>query len=445
MKETIRSRINYYGKQLANNGLHIYSDYASGLKDVDGHFAVTWIPAMTEYVEWLLKDAMNQNIKRLYFLSRDGWMPYLVAHAITSRRHMDIECRYLRVSRYSLRVPEYHLLGEQCVDRICTGGIDVTFDKMMKRAALTETETDKVAGDIGYHESYNKVLSYREVMGFKEKLTKSSLFMEMVNNHSKAAYDTTIAYLKSEGMLDNIEYAIVDSGWIGTIQQSLKNLLKQEKKDIEIRGYYFGLYEIPEGEKKVYYNAYFFEPLKQIKRKVYFSNSLFETVLSEPKGMTLGYNPEPILDKTENPNYTQLLEREKVLKEFLNVYCNCSRKDTKDSRKVIYKIFRRFMGHPHEDEVRMYGDNRFCDDLLDTHRQEAAAVLSADEIRQQRFFSKLLLMTGIKKGEIHESAWIEGSIVRNRIKVRINLRHAVMYKYFVYFRKLWHNKKRHTG
>lgn len=445
MKETIRSRINYYGKQLANNGLYIYADFASEHTGNDRHFAVTWIPAMTEYVEWLLEDARKQNIRRLYFLSRDGWMPYLAAQAITSHRHMDIECRYLRVSRYSLRVPEYHLLGEQCVDRICTGGIDVTFDKMMKRAALTETETAKVAEDIGYNESYDKVLSYREVMGFKEKLAKSSLFMEMVNNHSKAAYDTTIAYLKSEGMLDNIQYAIVDSGWIGTIQQSLNNLLKQEKKDIKVHGYYFGLYEIPSGENKADYKAYYFEPQKKIKRKVYFSNSLFETVLSEPKGMTLGYNPEPVLDNTENPNYVQLSKREELLKKFLNTYCSSNRTVAKDSRRVIYKIFRKFMGHPHEEEVRMYGDNRFCDDLLDTHRQEAAAVLSADEIRQQRFFSKMLLMTGIKKGEIHESAWIEGSIVRNRIKVRSNLRHAVMYKYFVYIRKLWHNKKQHTG
>ena len=67
--------------------------------------------------------------------------------------------------------------------------------------------------------------------------------------------------------------------------------------------------------------------------------------------------------------------------------------------------------------------------------QNVSADLSTKEIKKQRFFSKVLIMTGIKKDTIHESAWIEGSIVRNGVQIKSNLWHAHLYKYFVYIRK----------
>ena len=76
----------------------------------------------------------------LYFLARDGYQMYLAARQLCKQYDLDIECRYLKVSRYAVRVPEYHLLGERCLERICVGGIDVTFEKIMQRAALTDKE-----------------------------------------------------------------------------------------------------------------------------------------------------------------------------------------------------------------------------------------------------------------------------------------------------------------
>ena len=77
----------------------------------------------------------------------------------------------------------------------------------------------------------------------------------------------------------------------------------------------------------------------------------------------------------------------------------------------------------------------FSDDVLEGKLQKVAAELSDKEIRNQRFLNKAFIMTGIKKGIIHESAWIEGSIVRNQKNIDSNLRHARLYKYFVYMKK----------
>ena len=57
------------------------------------------------------------------------------------------------------------------------------------------------------------------------------------------------------------------------------------------------LYEIPEGEGRENYHSFYFTPWGEIKRKVHFSNSLFEAVFSAPEGMTLSYRTEGGKDK----------------------------------------------------------------------------------------------------------------------------------------------------
>ena len=61
--------------------------------------------------------------------------------------------------------------------------------------------------------------------------------------------------------------------------------------------------------------------------------------------------------------------------------------------------------------------------------------MTHEEIGNQRFLRKTLIMIGILKREIHESAWIEGSIVRLGESVDRSLRSAKRYKKFVYIRK----------
>ena len=76
-------------------------------------------PTLYEFVMWVLQKALQSGKKRLYFLARDGYQMYLAARQLCKQYDLDIECRYLKVSRYAVRVPEYHLLGERCLERIC--------------------------------------------------------------------------------------------------------------------------------------------------------------------------------------------------------------------------------------------------------------------------------------------------------------------------------------
>lgn len=408
-------------------------------------------PVLIEFVKWVLATALYDGRKRLYFLSRDGYQMYLAAKQLVKAYNLDIECRYLNVSRYALRIPEYHLIGEKCLERICIGGIDVTFEKVMKRAGLDDEQAMEIAKRCGYMDRYKEVMSYRQVVSLKEVLKNQEVFFEYVYMHSRDNYGTTIGYLKQEGLFENVSYAIVDSGWIGTLHQTLNNLLRSAGKEEALYGYYFGLYETPKDSRHLY-KAYFFEPEGNISHKVNFSNCLFEAVFTSTEGMTLRYEMvldrfEPIFDNKKNPNEDFVKRNIELLKEYTNIYgevidgCVNKKKissvsfENKNSKKMVSKLLKEIMASPSMEEVEAYGDNLFSDDVLEGHLQKVAAELSDGEIRNQRFINKALIMMGLKKGIIHESAWIEGSIVRNGNRVKSNLGHARLYKYFVYIRK----------
>ena len=87
-----------------------------------------FVPAIMEFAGWVLEEAVRSGRKRLYFLSRDGYQIYLAACKLVELRKLPVECRYLDVSRYAMRVPAYHLDMEGCLDRICSGGMEVTLE-----------------------------------------------------------------------------------------------------------------------------------------------------------------------------------------------------------------------------------------------------------------------------------------------------------------------------
>lgn len=423
-------------------------------------------PTLYEFVLWVLQEALQSGTKRLYFLARDGYQMYLAARQLCKQYDLDIECRYLKVSRYAVRVPEYHLLGERCLERICVGGIDVTFEKIMQRAALTDKEAQEIAALAGYTENYRKVINYHEVMQLKDRLKKIPLLFHYIDSHSKEAYGTAIGYLTQEGLLEQIPYALVDSGWIGTIQQSIEHLLRQRQPDRKLEGYYFGLYEIPEGEGRENYHSFYFTPWGEIKRKVHFSNSLFEAVFSAPEGMTLSYRTVggkdkiiyvPVTDSRENLNRERISRYICWLEEFLQEKkqslpqdskrweqlpeknCKCRNQFPQADSGYVEELLSPFMGNPTQFEAEAYGSLLFSDDVREDDNQKVSADFSEQEIKNHHLLNRLLIMTGVRKQVLHESAWIEGSIatcgtLNERGRVR-NRWHAVFYKYIIYIRK----------
>ena len=214
---------------------------------------------------------------------------------------------------------EYAMLGEKCLDRIFIGGIDVTFRRIMKRAALTDEEIHDVAKECEMDNELDRMLNYQEIMILKNKFADNRKLLAYIQKHSKKAYPDAIGYLRQEGLLDDIKYGLVDSGWVGTLQQTIKHLVQKDRID----GFYFGLYETPKDEDSDMYHGFYFNPKTGRDRKSYFSNCLFEAVFTSPEGMTIGYSKEadryiPQMDMEQNPNKEIIQDNIRQLLNYLN-------------------------------------------------------------------------------------------------------------------------------
>ena len=416
----------------------------------DQIYVTLWAPALVQYVAWVLEEAGKDRQEKLYFLARDAYPMYLVAKKMVEYLQIPIKICYLRVSRYALRIPEYHLLGDACLDRIFLSGIDVSLYHILNRAALTEEEMTATCREINYERPLRETLNRKEILDLKERVKKccekgTTRLLERIYAKSKAAYENTIGYLKQEGLLDHVRYAVVDSGWVGTIQKSLQTLLAQEKPEIVLTGYYFGLYECPADQSNCRYRAYYFMPKGNVRKKAGFSNCLYEVMYSEPCPMVKTYCYEkgqffPVFSQVENPNAEHLKRNNQLLILFMN---HLARQPKHTAvmlcqKNIAEKLYETIMSRPNRWEAKYYGMQLFSDDLSDEHMRCIANRLTQREIKDLRIFSKLCIMLGLSKKVIHESGWIEGTIVNAGKHISSNLRSARMAKYVTH---LWQSLK----
>lgn len=402
-------------------------------------YETRFAPAVLLFADWTLKEARKHGKKRLYFLARDAYQPFLAARQIAEKRGIPIECRYLEGSRYAWRLPEYHLLGKEAADRLCTGGIDITLRKILRRGGLTEEEITRTAERLHMRGELDQIRSYGEVKALIPKLRDSQYLLSCIQARSKAAYHSAIAYFRQEGLFDTVPCGIVDSGWTGTVQQTLKNLLRSAKSGCAdtLEGYYFGLYELPPGAEPGAYHTFFFAPYRDIRKKARFSNCLFEAVVSEPRGMTIGYQCEngvwkPIRETEENPNSQRIRQNIRRLNDFLSA--GKDKIETEDASRALRPLLT-LMSKPKADEAACLGTYWFCDDMRSLKPQPVARALTEEDLRNQRVGRRFLLMKGRRNETLKESAWPEGSIVNNGRDTAGHLRQTRLYKTLVYLKK----------
>ena len=145
-------------------------------------------PALNGFVLWVLREALAAGKKRLYFLARDGYLMYRTAEILCRELEIDLECRYLCCSRYSLRLPAYHLDEQGAMEYICRGGIDVTPRKILDRAGLTGEEKEEILSEANAnfrgkdHREYgiDEIVAYAELSGIREALEHIPKFWQLL-------------------------------------------------------------------------------------------------------------------------------------------------------------------------------------------------------------------------------------------------------------------------
>ena len=427
-------------------------------------------PLMTAFTVWVLKEAEARGIKRLYFLSRDGYLPYRTAIRLVKSCEFDIECRYLYCSRYSLRVPMYSENVDEALSHVTRGGIDVTFRKILLRSGFRAEDIPKMQAafpDLALDE----VIPYSGLKKVRARLAGSDAYKDLLKQRSEEAWEPLCAYFRQEGLLEGIgacdrskeksdrvsarygslgkseragtcdenaeKIGIVDSGWTGTTQKSIAEIRRRCGIDDPAEGFYFGLFEIPKGSDPERYHSFYFGPKTKLFNKVFFSNSLFEALVRADHGTVSGYRKvktsgkdgesrysmEPILEPCRMNGIAEKLDQ--YISQYLVRISEKSKagqdreagKMPEESDSILTpeltRRLKKFMWNPDPGEAEYFGSLPFSDDLLDETEREVAPVFPVRYLKENHFVNRLLTSLGIRKGTVHESAWFEATCVRS--------------------------------
>lgn len=334
-------------------------------------------PLLFNYVWWLLRQAQSQKIDVLFFLARDGYLLRKIAERFCETFGLNIECKYLYCSRASLRMPTYHLIGDEAYDLLLLGGYHVTLRSLLQRAEMDETQRKAVYEDCGLQGAdEERCLNREEMRDIRRRLRQSSVYRTCIYEKSEKAYPAAVGYFRQEGLFDAPRVALVDSGWTGSMQRSLRQLLQSQGFRGELTGFYFGMYAEPKAAEDGVYQTWYFDHASSPAVKIPFCNNLFECLLSAPHGMTTGYAKQsekyvPImLPAPERAELERIQNHIDDMLQYVNDLLSRTDFDSfdaaagwKDSRIRI----NRYMAHPTREEVSYYGQFLFCDDTTEAY------------------------------------------------------------------------------
>ncbi|WP_308004806.1 glycosyl transferase [uncultured Lactococcus sp.] len=186
---------------------------------------------------WLYQEITKQDLKRVLFLARDGYMVKEAFDLLFEASEFEgkrVESSYIYASRRSFAVPA--LTECQNVEEIFTKYpyLKTSFGKTLKKLGLNTKDVKKFPQsllDTVFNNSRD-LLAHPEARAALEQVFPNIL----QNSHQEAKL--LQEYFKQEKIQGDI--AIFDIGWHGTLQKALFSL--KEKLNISsIRGYYTGI------------------------------------------------------------------------------------------------------------------------------------------------------------------------------------------------------------
>ena len=252
------------------------------------------------FTKWLFQE--TKNINKLYFLARDGYIVEKIYQLFLDKYKIKKDTHYLYCSRRSLQIPDLVNSDISYATEILTRwnpgtSQTVTLEDIMKVVDLDITKYN--------HEMKRYNLQKDTIIDFTNH-SRFISFLEHIYSDIKKSLEKKLvlvnAYLKQEELNQDSLVNIVDIGWSGSSQYSLKRILNKK-----IFGYYFGTNdmpydEIPENSK----GFYFTQGLpKQNYNNVIEQIMMYELIFSAPHASTIGYKKEknrivPIFERTEN-------------------------------------------------------------------------------------------------------------------------------------------------
>ncbi len=192
-------------------------------------------PLLFGFTQWLIENISNEEIRDIYFMSRDG---YILKQAFDVLEIEGIHTHYLYSSRRSYQVPMIWKHSEfKDIIQPFLYVRKMTLKEFLLRIGLEpEKYSSKVLDydlDMDYVYEKGGLFNSEEIINFY-----NSIRDDVIAN-SREEYDALSSYIQSLNMPEKI--AVIDVGYRGTMQYALEELLKERGWNVEVKGYYVGI------------------------------------------------------------------------------------------------------------------------------------------------------------------------------------------------------------
>jgi len=384
------------------------ADEADPFSDISANIIA---PVIYMFTCWIISEAEKKGIDRLYFFSRDGYLMEHIAENICRKRNNGIVCSYFYCSRYSLRMASYRFKDDCAYEKLFYNAYRMSASLMLKRAGFSEYEMKKVYSDIHFSGDGSAVMGRNEFSEFCSMLKRSSVFNDILVQRSDDEYEKFVSYVHQEELDIQEKAGVIDLGWNGSMQYSLRKLLDSMGSDTELYGFYFGLMSDPPSCRKNHYYSWLFGSSDYMTR-AWFAHNLLECMCSAPHGMTLGYEENggkmsPVMAENENTG-----DLSDIIKKKLTVFepvCGSEYRET--YKKTAHDLLHKLMFSPDRDEAETLSRYCFCDDVAEQYHGKIAERSDGRKFRKEILPFKLFY-TDSSDGFY----WFYGSAVLSDIK-----------------------------
>jgi predicted HAD superfamily hydrolase len=196
-------------------------------------------PVYLGFVQWLIAGVEKFAPRRVYFFSRDGKIIQEVYDRVRSSYRDAPESRYLMVSRRSLSFPGITRIDDLSLKVLSGSAALMPVEEYLTRIGIDPEHCQAEMSEQGIPRG-----TFIDSEDRRKRLR--NLFRSLEPKILEAASRERVLlarYLEQEGCFEVEKFAFCDIGWWGSLQRALAPILRANRPDVQVRGYYAGTHK----------------------------------------------------------------------------------------------------------------------------------------------------------------------------------------------------------
>ncbi|MBB6670620.1 HAD family hydrolase [Cohnella nanjingensis] len=278
------------------------------------------------FTNWIIEQSSIDKVKKLFFLSRDGFV-MKKAYDILAEDRTDIpDSTYLFASRRCLNIAGITEINDSTMDFLVSGTSILTVKQFLKRISLDAKLYQPQISEVGFSSIDHKVINGKDYEMLRKLYLKIENDILQIAKKERSALEK---YLLQENFISQERIGVVDIGWHGSMQNSLLKILDTLESIQPLRGYYLGTFDGIKKYESEAFNAKGFV----VDRGLSAANldfiqqcvEIFEYIFSAPHGSLIKFEedefnkPVPVFDDNipDNNDLTHLKNLQTGALEFI--------------------------------------------------------------------------------------------------------------------------------